>query len=63
MKTESDILMMKIIINDSGYTSTGDRDSRRKTVFTKTLPKLVEEIQNKTFAEIQMTLMIYNEME
>ena len=30
----------------------GDRKSNRKTFFIKTLPKLVEEIQNKTFEEI-----------
>ena len=52
MKNENDILMMNNIINDLGYTSVGDRDSKRKIVLTKTLPKLVAEIQNKTFDEI-----------
>ena len=52
MKNESDILMMNNIINDLGYTGVGDRDSKRKTFLIKTLPKLVEKIQNKTFEEI-----------
>ena len=52
MKNESDILMMNNIIRDLGYTGRGDRDSRRKIFFTKRLPKLVEDIQNKTFEEI-----------
>ena len=39
MKDESDILMMSDIIRDLGYTGIGDRDSKRKTFFTKTLPK------------------------
>ena len=52
MKNESDISMMNNIINDLGYTGVGDRDSKRKTFLTKTLPRLVEKIQNKTFEEI-----------
>ena len=52
MKNEKDFFMMKSIINDLGYTGDGDKDSKRKTFFTKILPKLVEEIQNKTFDEI-----------
>ena len=52
MEKESDILMMNNIIRDLGYTGDGDKPSKRKTFFTKTLPKLVEEIQNKTFEEI-----------
>ena len=52
MKNESDILMMNNIINDLGYTGFGDRDSKRKTFLTKTLPSLVEKIQNRTFDEI-----------
>ena len=51
MKNESDILMMNNIINDLGYTGVGDRDSKRKTFLTKTLPSLVEKIQNRTFEE------------
>ena len=46
MKSEIDILMMNDIINVLGYTGDGPRDSKRKTFFTKILPKLVEEIQN-----------------
>ena len=52
MKDENDILMMFNIIKDIGYNGIGDRDSKRKTFFTKKLPKLVEDIQNKTFNEI-----------
>ena len=52
MKDENDILMMYNIIRDLGYNGTGDRDSKRKIFFTKKLPKLVEDIQNKTFDEI-----------
>ena len=52
MKNESDILMLNNIINDLGYTGVVDRDSKRKKFFTKTLPKLVEDIQNRTFEEI-----------
>ena len=39
MKNENDILMMNNIIRDLGYTGREDRDSKRKTFFTKTLPK------------------------
>ena len=52
MKDENDILMMYNIIRDLGYNGIGDRDSKRKTFFLKKLPKLVEDIQNKTFEEI-----------
>ena len=52
MKDENDILMMYNIIKDIGYNGIGDRDSKRKTFFTKNLPKLVENIQNKTFEDI-----------
>ena len=44
--------MMNYVIRDLEYTGTEDRDSKRKTFFAKTLPKLVDEIQNKTFREI-----------
>ena len=54
MKNESDILMMNNIKNDLGYTGLRDYPSKRKTFFTKTLPKLIEEIQNKTFEEITL---------
>ena len=49
MKKENDILMMKNIVNDLGYTGIREKPLKRKTIFTKTLPKLVEEIQNKKF--------------
>ena len=49
---KNDILMMYNIIRDLGYNGIGDRDSKRKIFFTKKLPKLVNEIQNKTFDEI-----------
>ena len=52
MKNEADILMLNNINNDLGYTGLGDYPSKRKTFFTKTLPRLVEEIQNRTFEEI-----------
>ena len=52
MKDENDILMMFNIIRDLGYNGIGDRDSKRKILFIKKLPKLVEDIQNKTFEEI-----------
>ena len=52
MKNESDILMMNNIIRDLRYTGDDDRNSKRKLFFTKTLPKLVEDIQNRTFEEI-----------
>ena len=54
MKNENDILMMYNIIRDIGYDGVGDRDSKRKTFFTKKLPKLVDEIQKKTFEEITL---------
>ena len=49
MMIENDILMMNIFFNDLGYTGFGERDSKRKTFFTITLPKLVDDNQNKTF--------------
>ena len=52
MKNKNDILMMNNIKRDLGYTSVGDKSSERKTFSTKPLPKLVEEIPNKTFDEI-----------
>ena len=51
MKKENDFLVMNSIINDLGYTGISDKDSKRKTLVTKTLPKLVEKNQNKTFDE------------
>ena len=52
MKNENDILMLNNIIGDLGYTGIGDHTSKRKTFLTITLPKLIEEIQNKLFEEI-----------
>ena len=52
MKNENDILMPNNIIRDLGYTGRGDYQSKRKTFLTETLPKLVEEIQNRTYEEI-----------
>ena len=52
MKNEADILMLNIIIKDLGYTGLGDYPSKRKTFLSEKLPKLVEEIQNRTFEEI-----------
>ena len=52
MKDENDILMMYNIIRDLKYDGLGDRDSKRRIFFTKKLPKLVEDIQNRTFDEI-----------
>ena len=54
MKNENDILMMNNIINDLGYTGIGDKPSKRKKFFTITLPKLVEDIQNRTYEEITL---------
>ena len=52
MKNEADILMMNNMKNDLGFTGLRDYPSKRKTFLTKTLPRLVEKIQNKTFEEI-----------
>ena len=46
--------MINNIIRDLGYTGDGDRESKRKTILAITLPKLVDEIQNKTFDEIDL---------
>ena len=52
MKNENDILMLYNIINDLGYTGIGDNKSKRKLFLTETLPRFVEEIENRTFEEI-----------
>ena len=54
MKNENDILMLNNIIRDLDYTGDGDRDSKRKTFLTITLPKLVDELQNRTFDGIDL---------
>ena len=53
MKNENDILMLNNILRDVKYTSVGNRPSNRKNFFTE-LPKRVNEIQNKTFNEIDL---------
>ena len=53
MKSENDILMMNNILRDIKYTGVGDKKSNRKTFFTE-LPKNVNEIQNRTFDEIDL---------
>ena len=59
--------MMSFFIRDLGYTGVGDRDSKRKLFFTKTFPKLVDDIQNFQiqswwfFEEIQTDLMTNKE--
>ena len=52
LENENDILMLYNIINDLGYTGIGDNKSKRKTFLTESLPRLVEDIQNRTFDEI-----------
>ena len=52
MKSQNDILMLNNIVNDLGYTGVGDKPSKRKTFFTKKLPKLAEEIHKRTIEEI-----------
>ena len=44
--------MMNTIIRELGYSGREDRNSKRKTLFPTTLPKLVEKIQNRTFDKI-----------
>ena len=51
MENEIDILMLGNILNNLGYRGIVDRDSKRKRVFSKILPKLFEKIQNRTFDE------------
>ena len=52
LKNVDEILMLYNIIRDIEYTGKEDRPSFRKTFLIETLPKLVEEIQNRTFEEI-----------
>ena len=51
-KNQDDVLTMYKIIRDLGYTGRRDRQSTRKTFSTLTVPRLVNDIQNKTFDEI-----------
>ena len=43
--------MIYKIVGDLRYTGRGDKSSKRETLFTITLPKLVDDIQKKTFDE------------
>ena len=52
MKKVSDFLMMNNFIRDLGYTGDGDRESKRKKILLITLPKIVDDIQIKTFEEL-----------
>ena len=52
LKNENDILMLYNLVRDIGYTGIGDNKSKRKLFLTETLPRLVEEIQNRTFEKI-----------
>ena len=52
MKNEYDFLMMNNNKKCLNYTGVGDKSSKRKTFLTKTLLKLIDDIQNKTFEEI-----------
>ena len=54
MKSEADILMLNNILRDVKYTGIQDIPSNRKTFFTITPPKIVQEFQNKTFDEIDL---------
>ena len=54
MKSENDISMMNNILGDVNHTGIRDRTLNRKTFFTIQLPKKVNEIQNKTFNEIDL---------
>ena len=54
LKNENDILMLYNIVSDIGYTGIGDIKSKRKIFLTEKLPKLVEDIQNRTFDEIDL---------
>ena len=52
LKNENDILMLYNIMKGLRYTGRGDIKTKRKTFLSEKLPKLVEEIQNRTFEEI-----------
>ena len=54
MKNENDILMLNDIIRDLGYTVIGDIKSKRKLFLTEKLPKLVDDIQNRSYEEITL---------
>ena len=54
LKKENDILLLYNIVSDIGYTGIGDIKSKRKVFLTEKLPKLIEDIQNRTFDEIDL---------
>ena len=54
MKNENDILMLNDIIRGLRYTGRGDYQSKSKTFLTEKLPKLFEEIENRTYEEITL---------
>ena len=54
LKNENDILMLVNIIKDLGSTGIGEYPSKRVIFFKTKLPELVEEIQNRTFEEINV---------
>ena len=54
MQNENDISMLNNIIGDLGYTVVGDRDSKRKRIFTITPTKLFNDIQNRTSDEFDL---------
>ena len=52
MKNDNDISRLNIIISDLGHTGIGDKPSKTQTFSRRPLPKLVENIHNKTFDKI-----------
>ena len=54
MKDKNDILMLNNILGDVIYTGFNDRTLKQKIFSTTILPKLVDEIQNTTFNEIDL---------
>ena len=51
MKNDRDFLRMNNVKIDLVFTSIGDKSSQPKTFFTQKFPKMVENLQNKTFDE------------
>ena len=54
MKNVNDILLMKKIRRDLGYTGVADKPSKRKSFLRITLSELVEDIQNKTKQSVKI---------
>ena len=52
LRNEDDNLTMYKNIRTLGYTGVGDKKSNRRTIFTITLPQLVDDFPNKTIEEI-----------